>query len=41
LLDDLAHFKRVLVLLIDEDVAAGKRRLVKMPDQPLLLERQR
>ena len=29
------------MLLIDEDVAAGQRRLVEMPDQRLLLERQR
>jgi len=41
LLDHLAHLERVFVLLIDEDVAPGQRRLVEMPDQRLLLERQR
>ena len=41
LLEDVAHLERVAVLLIDEDVAAGERRLVEMPDQRLLLQRQR
>ena len=41
LLDDLAHFKRVLVLLVDEDVAAGQGRHIQVVDQGLLLQRQR
>ena len=41
LLDHVAHLERVLVLLVDEDVAPGQRRLVEVPDQRLLLQRQR
>ena len=40
LLDDAAHFERIAMLLVVEDVAAGDRGLVEMPDQRLLAQRQ-
>ena len=39
--EDVAHVQAVGVALVVVDVAAGQRRLVEMPDQDLLLERQR
>ena len=38
LLDDGAHLERVAVLLVDEDVASGQRRLIQMPDEGLLAQ---
>jgi hypothetical protein len=38
--EHIAHLERVRVLLIEEDVAPGNRRLVEMPDQRLVLQRQ-
>ena len=41
LLEDAAHLERVAMLLVVEDVAPGDGGLVEMPDERLLLERQR
>ena len=41
LVEDASHLERRAVLLIDEDVAPGERRLVQVPDQRLLAQRQR
>ena len=41
LFEDLAHLERVPVALVVVDVAAGERRLVEVPRQNLLVERQR
>ena len=40
LLEDVSHLERVLVLLIDVDVATSNRGLVQMPDQDLVVERE-
>ena len=39
-LEDVAHLEVVRVALVVKDVAAGERRLVEVPDQQLLIERQ-
>ena len=39
-LEDVAHLEVVRVALVVEDVAAGDRRLVEVPDQRLLAQRQ-
>jgi hypothetical protein len=41
LLEDAAHLERAGVLLVEEEVASGDGRLVQMPDERLLFERQR
>ena len=41
LFEDLAHLERVAVALVVVDVAAGERRLIEVPGQDLLVERQR
>jgi hypothetical protein len=41
LFEHLAHLEAVRVSLVIVDVAPGKRRLVEMPDQGLLFQRQR
>ena len=41
LLEHVAHLQVVRVALVVVDVAAGERRLVQVPDEHLLIERQR
>ena len=41
LFENPTHLQRVTVLLIVEDVAASQRCFVEVPDERLLLERQR
>ncbi len=40
-LEDAAHLERVAMLLVEEDVPSGERRLREVPDQRLLAQRQR
>jgi hypothetical protein len=40
LLENAAHLERAGVLLVEEDVTAGDRGLVQMPDQRLVFQRQ-
>ena len=40
LFEDLAHLERVAVALVVIDVPPGQRRLIQMPAQDLLVQRQ-